>query len=854
MSTMEASRSSSPEPDQIQKISYEKSDCRWSPTTVFDVDDLYLTKDSASNVVSVDNDDALSLDFCDTNYKHLSEQYSESFTSSKKERRSRLRKKQRERKKYLNILPTIQEVSEEEEKEGEVANLGFALLSEEDDISMHIQTLSPPTVTSENEVKEVHLLIEAASQRAAQGNEEKALAICKDGLGVLQQKVARISKQMEAWAMREPKFEKTALYIILHEEWAESALVVADIRMMMASIYERHEDYNEALCCSEGARVIYQRQAIFDERHHKKGSCTREKETSAESMMEQIEEARESQYIRKSLHQTVERIREKIVATKDVTSRGFLYEDIFDKLSTVLSLELMYLGESHPQISNTKGLLSMFYSEIKQNEKALRAMNDAVLICEMALGDKHPQTGTKYQDAAKLYERIGGEDNFSKAIDCYEKAITTLEKAEGNVSERLCFSLNRVAILYIERKCYDIAIKKLKSAIHISEENYRERSDDISTEPIQLWLNLGECQALKGKPALATAASRNALRIQRDKRKFYDASRTGPGSIPDLISNSKIASTMKRLGQSLATELKFKQAYGCFMEALSILQDDLNTAQELEMFNPTTDIPKLEDEVASALYDLAKVKQEDDKYAEATKLYKESLELRKESDKKRTVSERSNHINCARCLAGIGTIELIQNEDSEAFKSFNQAIYYAKQEGIPDSDPIALMLREKSCTAANNMNKGQKPLVGIETENTEQDDVIISQLEEKAKTLRFSKDLENCSKTINIVISMKRALLEKVTGEEQITKAKRQLAASLTTKGEVVLFQNAKNEAIECINEASDLLEQCNLNQNDQNFQQIEKLHDKIRKMKQRNMISDKIRKMKRRSESRAEF
>ena len=70
-----------------------------------------------------------------------------------------------------------------------------------------------------------------------------------------------------------------------------------------------------------------------------------------------------------------------------------------------------------------------------------------------------------------------------------------------------------------------------------SEENYRERSDDISTEPIQLWLNLGECQALKGEPALATEASLNALRIQKDKRKVHNSLRKGPRSIPDLISN-----------------------------------------------------------------------------------------------------------------------------------------------------------------------------------------------------------------------------------------------------------------------------------------------------------------------------
>jgi len=773
MNTMEFSLSSSQNSSQVQKVSDERSDCRRSPTTVIESDIFYFTKTISTNVTCVDKDDAIiNAGFVNTDYEFISEESSEE-GFKKEDRFAKLRKKRRERTKYLSVLPTIQEVSEEEEGECENKSLGFALLSEEDDISMHIRTLSPP-VNSENEFKEVQLLIDAASQRAAQGNEEKALAIYKDGLYILKQEVTRISEQIQAWAMSEPKFEKTALYIILHEEWAESALVIADIRTMMATIYERHEDYDEALCCSEEARSVYQRQAIFDERHHRKGSCAREKEMSMEIMMEQIEEARESQYIRQSLHQTVERIHEKIVATTDETSRGFLYEDIFDKLSTALSLELMYLGETHPQIANTKGLLSMFYSEIKQHEKALRAMNDAVLICEMALGDSHPQTGTKYQETAKLYERIGGEDNFSKALDLYEKAIATLERAEGNVSERMCSSLNSAASLYIQQECYDIAIKKLKQAIHISEENYRERSDDISNEPIQLWLNLAECHALKGEPVISTEASRSALRIQRDKRNFYDASCKGLGGIPDLISNSKIAFTMKRLGKSLAAELKFKEAYDCFIEALSILKADLNAAQELVKFNTTIDLPRQEDEVACALYDLAKVKQADTKYTEATELYRESLLLRIESDKKRTVSERSNHINCAMCLAGIGSLELIQNEESEAFKSFNRAIYYAKQQGIPDSHPIALMLWDKSRIAANNMKNGRNSSGGIKTENTENDYVIISRLEEKAKE---SGDFENCVQTINIVINMKRKMKPRNSIGDKIRRMRRRNAS-----------------------------------------------------------------------------
>eukprot|EP00535_Pseudo-nitzschia_heimii_P008672 CAMPEP_0197180250 /NCGR_PEP_ID=MMETSP1423-20130617/4919_1 /TAXON_ID=476441 /ORGANISM="Pseudo-nitzschia heimii, Strain UNC1101" /LENGTH=867 /DNA_ID=CAMNT_0042630293 /DNA_START=176 /DNA_END=2779 /DNA_ORIENTATION=+ len=867
---MEECRPSSPEPYHIQKTSHEKTPCQTSPTTVIETEDLFLTNAIPTDASAIRNDEIPSLCFREKLYsKFLNEQPSTSLISTE-ERYAKLRKRQRERKKYLNILPTIQEVSEEEEKVGERKTLGAAFLAEQDDISLHIQTL-PPLASSDNEFKEIQLLIHAASQRAAKGNEQKALAIYKDGLSILKQEVARITEQIETLARRRPKFEKTALFIILHEEWAESALVIAEVRMMMANIYERHEDYDAALVCCEEARLIYQQQAVFDRRHHKKGSNISEKQMSVENLMEQIEDAKESHVIRQSLHETVERIHQKILATSDETSKGFLFEDIFDKLSTVLSLEVMYLGETHPQIANTKGLLSIIYSEIGQHEKALRAINDGILICETTLGDSHPQTGIKYHEAAKLYERIGDEDSYSKSIDLYEKAISTLEKAEGNVSERLCSSLNSVAVRYIKHNSYDLAIKKLERAIHISEENYRERSDDMSTEPIQLWLNLGECRTLKGETALGTEAVRNALRIQKDKRKVHDETRKGVGRIPDLISNTKIAFTMKRLAKNLALELKYEQSYEYFIEVLSILQAYLNAANGLAKFDATIDLPRREDEVASVLYDLAKVKHVDMKYIEAAKFYRESLELRKATDKLRAPNERSNHMDCAMCLAGIGIIQLIQKEDSEAFKSFNQAIYYAKQEGISDSHPVTMMLWEKSRIAAGKMNQEQNPIEfdqleeretifkseqtspEIETKN-EDDDAVILRLEEEAKELREAKEYEMSIKTLNIVINLKRTLLKKSKGGEESTNAKRQLAASLISKGEVALLKNSRNEATECVEEASNLLKRSGVNENDHSFRKIVKVHDTVKKIKRRKRMSDTIRKMKGRRDSTAEF
>ncbi len=834
MSTMVGPRPSSPTRDQIENSSDEKPvECDKSPTTILEAEAVSFNQAFPSSDAIYDDNNAQSNEEPDESVEEVSfdaslDNSKYSNTPSVDDRYFRLRRKQFERRKYLNILPTIQEVSEEEEQTGETKSENFAMLSEADDILLHIQTAPVNTV---NELKGVQHKIDDASLRAQKGNEEKALTIYKDVLKVLEKEVSRITTQIDVLGVAQPKFESTKLCIILHEEWAENAFVVADIKSKMATIFERQEKYQQAQEFVQEARSTYQRQATFEERHNINGSSAGEKIMSMEIMMEQIEEAMESHSIRQSLHNTVERIREKIVATKDETSRGFLYEDIFDKLSTVLSLELMYLGDSHPQIAQTKGLLGKFYGEIKQHEKALLIMNEAVSISEMALGDLHPETGSKYQDAAKLYDRIGGEENITKAVDLYEKAITNFEKSEGMCFEKMCSSLNRVAILYIQRQSYDVAIEKLKRAIHISEENYRERSDDISTEPIELWLNLSECHTLTENPALASEASRNALRIQREKRSVFDLTpRKGTGSIPVLISNSKIAFTLKKLGESLAAESKFEESYSSFTEAVRILREDLATAQESVKFNPTIDLPGHEDEVAYLLYDLAKIKQTDTKYDEASELYKESLELRKESDKRRPVPLRSNNVDCALCLAGIGSIEMIQRKDSDAFKSFNQALFYAKQEGIPDSDPITLMLWEKSRLAAKNMNKVvQKPM----SKDSAFDDIVISPLEDKAKELRKNGDFANSIKTTNTIIGMKRAQVEKIAVEEQRSSAKRQLARSLIFKGEVALLLGEKKDAMDCINEASDLLKENGATHGDESVLKIEKFRKTIGKKRE---------------------
>ena len=841
MSTMEEPRPSSPTFDQVEKPLDEKSECQKSPTTVIEAESVAFTQTfpPSSSPDCVDYDEIVEEPFVEKppEVPPPPPPPRPSRRLRRQRRGSRSRRKKLERRRCLNILPTIQECSEEEEHDTEVMSLSLPPLSEADDSLFHLETLTPSTI-SVHDMNNVQQQIDDASRRASKGNEGKALTIYKSVLGTLEKETDRISERIKVLAMKQTNFVKSKVHISLHQEWAEYGLVVADVKRKMATIYERQENYVGAQWSAEEARAIYHHQATFEAENNKSRTSACDMELAMEDMMEQIEEAMDSHPIRKQLHQTVERIREKISATEDETSRGFLYEDIFDKLSTVLSLELMYLGQDHPQVANTKALFGKFYSEIKQNEKALKVVNEAISICEEALGDSHPQTASKYQEAAKLHNNIEDDENCSMAIELYEKAIAAFQKAEGNVSEELCSCLNRVAMLYIQRQKYDDAIEKLRRAIHISEENYRERPDNMSTEPIQLWLNLGECHSLEGIPELSSIALKNALRIQQDKGKVFNLlPRKRAGSIPDLISNSKIALTLKKLGKSLVEESKLKESSSYFMEALTILREELKAVQEKAKYDPKMDLSGHEDEVASVLYDLAKVKQEEEKFNEAIELYKESLEMRKESDRKRAVSERSNNVACALCLAGIGSIEIILKKESDAFKSFNQALFYAKQEGIPDSDPVAQMLWEKSRIAAINMNKVQNY---NDFDKIDHHDIVIFPLEKKAKEFREEKDYKSSVKTINTVIRLKRTHMEKAVADDQaqIAKAKRHLAASLVFKGELAFLMGERKDAKDCINEASTLFEESGMSKNDGRFRQIEKFHSKIKATEYLNIFS----------------
>lgn len=305
-----------------------------------------------------------------------------------------------------------------------------------------------------------------------------------------------------------------------------------------------------------------------------------------------------------------------------------------------------------------------------------------------------------------MYEKLGGSKNRSLAISHYEKAIKTLEASGGNFSDELCILLHDVGVLYIRQKEYGQAIKSLDDANRCWSKTYKDGDvGSMSVLSIQIWLKLAECYAQSAEPDLAVTAVRKALNLQRYLQKTFEDETNGSKNtlLPELIAPQGIAGTLTRLGKLLSSQKKFVQAYDPLLEALSILQREYDAAQTASATDPTVDLSRCQDEIATVLYSIAEVKQADTKYSEAKKLYQESLQLRRESDKLRPVDQKKNYVHCAMSLAGIGSIALQRRNASEAYKLFNAAIHMVRKEDLPESHPIVNMLWHQSHMASRKM-------------------------------------------------------------------------------------------------------------------------------------------------------
>jgi tetratricopeptide (TPR) repeat protein len=593
-----------------------------------------------------------------------------------------------------------------------------------DDISSHIRSLCSPT-EREVDYEHVERLGREAAVLASRGNERKAIQLYKHCLRILRRGVQHISDHMQQAASK-PQFLKTATYIVLREEWTELAMHIANIRTLMAVVFERLGEHNRALNCCMEARDVYERQAKFDHRYETKGVVDAERNVHAmEHMISKIEESKESYPKRRQLYSRVTRNYEKI-STKgcDLSTRTELYMDARRNIDTLLALQVAHLGGTHPDVADTKCILSKLLLEDKQFESAERNILKAISISEIALGKVHPRTAEKYEQAAKLYETVQGGVNFIKAAGLYGQAIQSYKDADGSHHARILSLMNNAGNIHMKLSDYDVAIQKLNDAIEYCKNHRASPSDRNSVLMHELefgtWQNLVECYGDRKDQKLQIYALRSALQIQRQLRNHHSKHCSGSVEISKVGTATAIVDTLKRLGKCLADQKLYATSCSHLQEALSILRSEYDKSQKnIESTRTTSsssvDLSMYEDGIASILYCTADVRKNNKEYSEALVLYRECLQMRLKCSSSSTNCSSSqqiqsdnpspNHFHCAMTLSGIGSIQTVQGEHERAFRTFNQAIHYARSSGLPKHHPFMRLLWQESSMAATKMNE-----------------------------------------------------------------------------------------------------------------------------------------------------
>jgi tetratricopeptide (TPR) repeat protein len=673
--------------------------------------------------------------------------------------------------------------------------------------------------------KAVNDLKDEASLFALRGSEDKALRSYKKALRLTRKEVSRIKRQFQL-AGTKPQYLRQTIHVLLHDEWAEVALVIADVRTMMAIIHERVADYEKAIECCTEARDIYERQVAFEEKHNTEKSIYVANVEQMAHMVNKMEVARDTFPVRRKLHLDSLSIQKEIKDTKDPVVKGLLFETIFDKLSSLLSVELDSLGESHPQVADTMGLFSQIYVERQEMDKALNAMDRAVTIAELSLGVLHPRTGEKYRELARIYEGLYRDDGDTEiAILYFEKAIHTFKGSYGDHSSVVGSILNDVGVLHIQREELDDAVNKLSDAL-ASYESSVGKGDGICADTVQVWRNLAECYVLRKEWESAAMAFASALEVQRDAKTFHERTTTKDGislPVPALASAESIGDTLKRMAKVCTSQVRYDQAVLWLTEALMIYQTSYDNAQENAEGGPALGLADKQDQIAHTLYCIAEVKETDGKYEEAATLYDEALQLRKFSDSQRPTTKKVNRVHCAMCLAGIGSVKMQMKRFSDAFKVYNEALQFCKAQNLPKEHPIIQMVWEKSRIAGEKMAEYVEEPARRNVESSRpasrmrSDEAKVirrvtpwfctaSKVERKALAQEKKGNLDDAIESSLMALELRRTYLAKRGQSKRDTsKAKHRIARSLVNLARLMIRNGKKREAEDIFKEAIEL-------------------------------------------------
>lgn len=438
---------------------------------------------------------------------------------------------------------------------------------------------------------------------------------------------------------------------------------------------------------------------------------------SSSILLARLTRANASYEERKKLAEEILMLRQEIAATVDPVEREKLYSRCETMTKSAVETERSCLGDMHPQVADTLQLLSAIYLE-QQNikpghrEKAIQFMLQGLEINMKTLGSKHPRTGHDFLRMARLYQQTSSssastsasQKDEERAIEYFRKSIAVFRgvkcgnKVVGSV-------LNDLSVMYVARREFKTALDLLHEAIA----TYEADMDDVCTlsfdetscsvnniciEIVQVWRNVGECHMQLKDFQKAIEAYINALDVQREARQKHDSISESDDldSLSDeksylfhlmqMINDESIADTLRRLGKALAASGKLQEALVVYRESVQIYRASVKEALTFAKFGINPELPRKQDQLASTLFCIAELYNIAGKSDEAVRVFNESMQLRMSSDKNRHENQRCNMVHCAMCLVGIANVHSHKGEHMEAFKLYNNALYFCEAQGV----------------------------------------------------------------------------------------------------------------------------------------------------------------------------
>lgn len=408
-------------------------------------------------------------------------------------------------------------------------------------------TQKPKKPTRLQKVRELQAI---ASDLAQRGDEEEAIKVYRRALQVAGTEVSKINSQINKQQEKQlfqSKFSSgigsplpvAAIKSIqnrIQEDLMTMSERIGRIRLVMAVLYERVGDYENAIKCCTEAIDVYKHQQLLkvdnntdtvdsdvldlncgtvSENENANNSqqiptasnskTTKERLKDSSTVLQRLRLARDLFERRKKSIDEMTRIRNEInVIDSNITKdpggsasakkrREEVYANLYEVALQQLKRESSALGKSHPQIVDVLLLLSSLAEERILMNEALQYLSNSLKIYLAAFGRKHHKTAHIYIKIARLHRAMhqqqtpeptnGGLDHEDLTLQNFVVAIEVLRHSKLRPT-LLGSTLNDVAIICMKRRQFTNAIDYLKEALQRYEENTEALTTSVAHDLI----------------------------------------------------------------------------------------------------------------------------------------------------------------------------------------------------------------------------------------------------------------------------------------------------------------------------------------------------------------------------------